>query len=131
MSAHERLSRIQKSVLYLQFKQLMYFFPEHPGQANALYTSDPGILVFNVPAEQHRAQTSLPLPSQYGQLRRDLSFSCDEGDNVVKITATGKQCKWGTRGGFNSLFMPGTVSGVRCLPSKQGDRQGCTVQLGN
>lgn len=60
----------------------MYFFPEHPGQGKALYTSDPGSLAAKVPAEQQRAHTSLPLPSQYGQLRRDLSFSCDGGNNV-------------------------------------------------
>lgn len=79
--------------VHLQFKQLMYFFPEHCGQGSVLYTSDPGSFVVKVPAEQQRAQTSLPLPSQYGQLRRDLSFSC----NVEMVTGRGH--KWMGRGG--------------------------------
>ena len=61
---------------HLQFKQRMYFFPEHPGQGKVEYASDPGCLTEKVPAEKQTPHTSLPLPSQYGQLRRDLSFSC-------------------------------------------------------
>lgn len=49
--------------------------PEQPGHGNVVNVSAPGSFVVNVPAEQHIAQTSLPLPSQYGQLRRDLSLS--------------------------------------------------------
>lgn len=60
---------------YLQFKQLMYRVPEQPGQGSVLNVSAPGSLVVKVPAEQHIAHTSFPLPSQYGQLRRDFSLT--------------------------------------------------------
>ena len=61
----------------------MYRVPEQPGHGNVLNVSAPGSLTVNVPAEQHIAHISLPLPSQYGQLRRDLSLSYAH-ENVMR-----------------------------------------------
>lgn len=65
-----------QDIAHLQFKHSMYLAPPHPGHGRDVVSSIPGSLVMNFPEQQHCAHTSLPLPSQYGQFRLRLSFSC-------------------------------------------------------